>query len=247
MSDSFAKDTDGFLARHFDRKISGAISRQLLKTPITPNQITIAVTGLGVFSGFCMAEPGYGPKVLGAFLFLVTSILDGCDGEIARAKKMTSKLGGWLDLWGDNVVHIAVFYGLGVGLYKDTGLEMYTILGSLAALGTLISAFLASYQTYKKLKQASPPSPLPMGEGEPSKTVVEASLFTSVVGDASKVQTPWQVRLVRWSDALARRDFIYGVVVLALINKLEWFLWACSIGVNIYALVLVALLIITPE
>ena len=34
--DAFAKDTDGFFARHFDRKISGAVSRQLLKPPSRP-------------------------------------------------------------------------------------------------------------------------------------------------------------------------------------------------------------------
>ena len=253
--EEFAKDTDGFMARHFDRHISGTISRFLLKTPITPNQITVAVTALGVGAGFCMAQPGYNPKLLGSLLFLLTSILDGCDGEIARAKKMTSKLGGWLDLWGDNVVHIAVFYGLGVGLYKDTWREVYLILGRAAAAGTLVSAAIASWQTYKK---ASPPAPLPVGEGSkspsfppppgeggPSKTVGEASLFTSVVGDASRVRGVWQARLVRWSDALARRDFIYGVVVLALIGRLEWFLWACSVGVTIYALVLIALGIVT--
>jgi phosphatidylglycerophosphate synthase len=226
MSDTFAKDTDGFMARHFDRKISGAISRSLLKTPITPNQITIAVTLLGVFSGYCMAQAGYGFKVLGSFLFLATSILDGCDGEVARAKKMSSKLGGWLDLWGDNVVHVAVFFGLGVGLYKDTGEDVYLSLGILATIGTLISATIASWQTYQKTGGSS---------------------FTSVSGDASKVQGAWRKQLVKWSDALARRDFVYIVPLLALIGQLTWFLWACSIGVNLYALVLVALLIFNPQ
>lgn len=222
--ESFAKETDGFMAKHFDRKISGAVSHFLLKTPVTPNQITIFVTCLGVTAGVCMAQPGYTPKVTGALLFLLTSILDGCDGEVARAKQLTSKLGGWLDLWGDNVVHVAVFYGLALGLYKDTGYSVYPQLGLVAALGTLFSASIASWQTYRKTANAA---------------------FTSVVGDASRVQSPWQARLVRWSDALARRDFIYGVVILALIGHLEWFLWACSIGVCLYSLVLLALLIVS--
>jgi phosphatidylglycerophosphate synthase len=232
MNTDFAKDTDGFMARHFDRKISGAISRFLLKTPVTPNQITIAVTILGVFSGVCMAQPGYEPKVLGAALFLGTSILDGCDGEVARAKKMTSKLGGWLDLIGDNVVHVAVFYGLAVGLYKDTGMRAYLLLGIAAVIGTVVSASIAGYQTYRKSRHRPE----------------QENLFTSVVGDARRSPgSPMEARLVRWSDALARRDFIYGVVILALVGRLEWFLWACSIGVNIYAVVLLALLAVTPS
>src|SRR5262249_40247750 len=135
--EAFAKDTDGFFARHFDRHISGAISRQLIKTSITPNQVTIFVTCLGIFAGWFMAQPGYGFKVAGSLVFLLTSILDGCDGEVARAKKMTSKIGGWLDLWGDNVVHIAVFYGLGLGLMRDTDEVVYLKLGWAALWGTL--------------------------------------------------------------------------------------------------------------
>jgi phosphatidylglycerophosphate synthase len=216
--DEFAKDTDGFFARHFDRKISGAISRLLLKTPVTPNQITVFVTGLGIWAGWLMSQPGDTAKIEGSLVFLLTSILDGCDGEVARAKKMISKIGGWLDLWGDNVVHVAVFYGLGLGLTKDTGNYNYTLLGQIAVGGTLLSAALASYQTWRK--------------GQSS--------FTSVSGDAhDRADTPaWRRRLVQMSDALARRDFVYGVVVLALIGRLSWFLWACAAGSMVYACVL---------
>jgi len=242
--ESFAKDTDGFFARHFDRKISGAISRQLLKTPVTPNQITVFVTGLGLGAGWLMSQPGYTPKVEGAFLFLLTSILDGCDGEIARAKKMTSKLGGWLDLWGDNVVHVAVFYGLGIGLFRDTGSEVYLTLGKFAVFGTIVSASLASYQTYLKARVPSPqPSPdMHVGRGRSEATGEGQSLFTSVIGDASRVHySSWRLRLTSLADALARRDFIYGVVFLAILGHLEWFLWPCAIGANVYACVLVVL------
>lgn len=218
MTDSFSKDTDGFMARHFDRKISGAISRVLLKTPVTPNQITLAVTCIGVGAGWLFAQPGLPSKVWGSLVFLLTSILDGCDGEIARAKKMTSKLGGWLDLWGDNVVHVAVFYGIGWGLVQDTGNPIYRTLGTWAVAGTLISAALASYQTWRKGN----------------------SSFTSVSGDIESVAaaSPGRRLLIRASDELARRDFVYGVVVLAAIGHLEWFLWACAIGSLIYAFVL---------
>lgn len=231
----FAKETDGFLARHFDRRLSGALSRRLLKTSVTPNQITVAVTLLGVVAGLCMAQPGYVAKGAGAALFLLTSILDGCDGEVARAKKMTSRLGGWLDLAGDNVVHMAVFYGMGLGLFRDTGNPAYATLGKAAAVGTLVAAALAGYQTYRKTKTLSSPT-APAAE----------SLFTSVIGDARQLrgQPAWKKRLVTISDALARRDFVYGVFFLALIGRLEWFLWPCAIGVNVYAAVLLLLAVL---
>ncbi len=225
MPAEFSKDTDGFLAKHFDRHISGAISRQLIKTPITPNQITVAVTLLGVYAGTVMAQPNARARVIGSFLFLLTSILDGCDGEVARAKKMFSKLGGWLDLWGDNVVHIAVFYGLGLGLAEEYHNSTYQTLGAIAAVGTFVAAALASWQTYRAGK----------------------SSFTSVAGDArSQPPTGWKQTLVRLSDALARRDFIYGVVVLALIDQLHWFLWATALGVTVYVVVLLLLALVLP-
>jgi 1L-myo-inositol 1-phosphate cytidylyltransferase / CDP-L-myo-inositol myo-inositolphosphotransferase len=226
----FSKETDGFFAKHFDRRISGAVSRVLLKTPVTPNQVTIAVTLLGVYAGYLFSLPGTQTKIAGSLIFLLTSILDGCDGEIARAKKQTSVLGGWLDLWGDNVVHMAVFYGLSRGIHKDTDQEVYLTLGWAAVVGTLVSASLASWQTWKKASQ----------------TNSSESLFTSVMGDAKRVETSlWKRRLTRWSDALARRDFIYGVVVLAFLGHLEWFLWALAIGVNVYAAVLMLLTWVT--
>jgi len=225
MNDFFAKETDGFFARHFDRKISGTISRALLKTPVTPNQITVTVTLLGIWAGYLMSLPGDLSKVGGSLLFLLTSILDGCDGEIARAKKMTSKLGGWLDLWGDNVVHVAVFYGLGVGLFRDTGNALYISLGQAAVAGTLVSAGLASFQTWSKGK----------------------SSFTSVAGDIRAVAAApaWKRRLIQMSDALARRDFVYAVVILAFFHLLSWFLWATAIGSLVYAAVLGVLCLCT--
>ncbi|MFA5975417.1 MAG: CDP-alcohol phosphatidyltransferase family protein [Elusimicrobiota bacterium] len=229
----FAKETDGFFARHFDRRLSGAISRYLLKTPVTPNQITVGVTLLGVVAGYFMAQIGYTAKVIGSALFLLTSILDGCDGEVARAKKMTSKLGGWLDLWGDNVVHVAVFYGVGLGLFRDSNHPIYLLLGKAAVIGTILSASLASYQTYRKTR---------------NRTIQpEKGFFTSVAGDEAAVRSvpAWEKRLVAVSDALARRDFVYGVLFLALIAHLEWFLWPCAVGVNVYAAVLLLLIIVS--
>ena len=48
-------------------------------------------------------------QTMGALLFLAHSILDGCDGELARLQFQQSRWGGVLDFWGDNVVHIVIF------------------------------------------------------------------------------------------------------------------------------------------
>jgi phosphatidylglycerophosphate synthase len=50
---------------------------------------------------------------LGAFLVHVQSVLDGCDGELARLKFQSSRFGEWLDNVLDDTMNIA--YGLALG------------------------------------------------------------------------------------------------------------------------------------
>ena len=112
---SLVKDTDGFMARHVERPISLQISRRLAGTAITPNQMSLISIAVGVCGGpfFLSSRPLM--QTIGALLFLAHSILDGCDGELARLKFQQSRWGGVLDFWGDNVVHIVIFACMGVG------------------------------------------------------------------------------------------------------------------------------------
>ena len=104
------------MSRHFERKISLAITRRLALTRVTPDMMTVVSVGIGLLGApfFLSASPVY--QLVGALLFLTHSILDGCDGELARLKFMESPHGAILDFWGDNVVHVGVFSCMAVGL-----------------------------------------------------------------------------------------------------------------------------------
>jgi 1L-myo-inositol 1-phosphate cytidylyltransferase / CDP-L-myo-inositol myo-inositolphosphotransferase len=52
-------------------------------------------------------------------------VLDGVDGEVARLKLQETAFGHYLDIVTDNIVHLAIFIGLGVGLYRQTGDRLY--------------------------------------------------------------------------------------------------------------------------
>ena len=112
---SLVKDTDGFMARHVERPISLQISRRLAGTGITPNQMSLISIAVGICGGpfFLSSRPLM--QTIGALLFLAHSILDGCDGELARLKFQQSRWGGVLDFWGDNVVHTIIFGCMGIG------------------------------------------------------------------------------------------------------------------------------------
>ncbi len=204
------KDTDGFMARHFERPVSLQISRLLAPTAITPNQMSLVSVAVGVWAGpfFLSWRPVL--QTIGALLFLAHSILDGCDGELARLKFQQSRLGGVLDFWGDNIVHGVVFACMAVGWSWAAGSAWPLLLGAAAVLGTLCSAGFV----YWRLMRAK-------DGGE--------ALFTSVSAEPDRP-------LSRMLDAASRRDFIYLVILLALAGKSNWFLVLAGIGSPIYCL-----------
>ena len=73
---------------------------------------------VGLVGAFFLAKGVYAMQVLGSLLFLPSSILDGVDGELARLKLKETVFGHYLDIVGDNVVHVAVFFGIALGLYR---------------------------------------------------------------------------------------------------------------------------------
>src|SRR4029453_9313357 len=95
------KKEDGLLTRLISRKISLAATRRLAGTRITPNAITIVCLALGLAAAAGFGVPGRSWQIAGGILFLLHSILDGCDGELARLKFQESRLGGGLEFLGD--------------------------------------------------------------------------------------------------------------------------------------------------
>jgi 1L-myo-inositol 1-phosphate cytidylyltransferase / CDP-L-myo-inositol myo-inositolphosphotransferase len=205
---SLVKDTDGFMARNVERPISLQISRRLAGTGITPNQMSLISIAVGICGGpfFLSSRPLM--QTIGALLFLAHSILDGCDGELARLKFQQSRWGGVLDFWGDNVVHTVIFGCMGVGWSLSAGAIWPLWLSAGAVLGTLGSASFV----YWRLMRSK--------DGDDT-------LFTSV-SDAP--ERP----LTRLLDSASRRDFIYLVILLALFGRSNWFLVLAGIGAPIY-------------
>jgi phosphatidylglycerophosphate synthase len=112
------KSHDGFVSRYLNRPISRAASRLLLKTSMTPNRWTRLITLFPLIGFLLLVRGDYLGFVTGAALFQVHSILDGCDGEIARAKYLDSEKGPGLDALGDLIALLLFSLGLGFGLFR---------------------------------------------------------------------------------------------------------------------------------
>jgi 1L-myo-inositol 1-phosphate cytidylyltransferase / CDP-L-myo-inositol myo-inositolphosphotransferase len=206
------KETEGFMSRYVERRISLAITRWLVSTPITPSAMTTVSVGIGLLGApfFLSASPAY--QLTGALLFLAHSILDGCDGELARLRFQESRWGGLIDFWGDNVVHAAVFSCMAVGWSLVAGTMWPLVFGTMAVAGAVGSAGFVYWHTMREKRSDGP-------------------LFTSVVRSPRR-------GVSRLLDALARRDFIYIIVLLSIFGKAAWFLVLAAIGAPIFLLLL---------
>ena len=208
------KDEEGFMSRHLDRSISLAVSRRLANTRVTPNQMTYVAVLIGLVGApfFLSSRPSV--QVIGGILFLLHSIIDGCDGELARLKFQESRWGGILDFWGDNVVHVAVFAAMGMGLARQTGKTWAAWCGVSAVLATAASAWVVYRRTMTGPK--------------------EGPLYTSVA-------THSDTALSRATDAVSRRDFIYLVLIMSIFGVADWFVISSALIIPVYFLALLVI------
>ena len=215
---SVIKPGEGFLSRNFERRLSLAVSRRLSATRITPNAVTAASAAIGFLGCLLFLSQRALPQISGALLLLFHSVIDGCDGELARLRFEETRFGGAFDFWADNAVHCALFTALSAGWYRSTRALWPLGLGLAAVAGVLGAASLA----YGALK----------------RNAAEGPLFTGLVsrGPGSRL-----------ANAMACRDFLYLLLALSLLGKANWLLVAAGGGAPAYALFLLALDRFEPE
>jgi hypothetical protein len=134
------KPTDGFASRTLNRPLSQLVSRVLVGTPITPNQISFFVLAVLLVSLWILARGTPAGFIIGMLLFQLASVLDGCDGEIARAKFLESPWGTLLDTGVDLLGNFLLPIAIAVGLSRAVGLSAelrneYLLEGGLTAAG----------------------------------------------------------------------------------------------------------------
>ena len=141
------KQSDGPISRYLNRPVSIMISRYLVKTNITPNFLSFfsfILCCVGAIS-FFLGEYFY--LLLGAILAQVSSIIDGCDGEIARLKFQETEFGGWFDAVLDRYADALLLFGLTYYSYyfiSATQKSFLTLfIGFLAIIGTFMNSYTA--------------------------------------------------------------------------------------------------------
>lgn len=146
---------DSLLDRLITRPGSRQFTRLFLKTSLSPNQITLISLIIGLLASIFFLDGSYVGGIAGASLLVLSAWVDCTDGEVARLKFQESEFGGLLDIISDNIVHVAVFFSIGMGLYFSTEKGIYKILGNLAVMGTLVSFALMQSAVVKSKQQAA--------------------------------------------------------------------------------------------
>ncbi|RKX69587.1 hypothetical protein DRP53_07740 [candidate division WOR-3 bacterium] len=132
------KSSDGPIARYLNRPISVLLTRLLVRTDVKPNLISVFSFLIAVMAAilFFLSQP-----LLGAVLTQVSSIVDGCDGEVARLKYLASELGGWLDSILDRYADGLILFGLTYHAFQLNPIAL--IFGFGALIGSLINSYIA--------------------------------------------------------------------------------------------------------
>lgn len=208
---SLKGEFEGFVDRYFNRKVSRLFTKVFLLLGLSPNAITMMATVIGLLAAVGFGFGTYAAGLIAALLFQLAAVIDCCDGEVARLTFSESPFGAWLDIAMDNVVHMAIFAGIAAG-------SSIRVAGSDGAW-----------------------IPLALG----AAAVLGNGLSFALVNKAQKIKTErgWKMPVyAAWSDFMlknvASRDFSVIVLLFALFDRLEWFLWMAAIGSAVFSVIM---------
>ena len=142
------KPQDNAITRRLYRPISLPLTRLLVWTPITPNQISYAVAVLVMIGCWLTAHASMNLAALGTAVILAASYLDCCDGEIARVKLMSSRFGAWIDTIIDELSTVGYMAALGWHCHLAFGRGFFVHLGSRLGTDPWIAAIALGVVTY---------------------------------------------------------------------------------------------------
>ena len=210
-----SKPQDGFVSRFLNRPVSRRITRVLLRFPILPNAWTISTLVLPVVATLFLVRGDYVSIVIGAVIFQRFSIVDGCDGEIARAKNLESKFGERLDSFCDFLASLVyvVALGWGLNLWRE---------GIVCAVLITTNELLLRYAA---------------GGRRADSSSLDESFYErhhGMIGHSGLLDLG--ERFVWWIFQLTKRDMaIFAFLILALVGLANWILhlWIVVAGASV--------------
>ncbi len=203
--------------RSINRILAKPFTGFFIRSGLHPNHITLLSASSGAAAAllFCLGtKAGF---ISGAAFFELFYILDNCDGEVARAKGLSSKFGSWLDTLVDYCAHVAAFGGIAFGIYRTTKSPLILIAGAAAMIGIFLSFFVVVLQKTKNYGLAVHGMPK-----TPEGAVKKINVFDKLI------------------ETLSVGDFSIVVLLFAIFDKMEFLVWLAAFGANLFCIVLLS-------
>ncbi|GBC83180.1 Bifunctional IPC transferase and DIPP synthase [bacterium HR10] len=208
------KETDGIYAR-WNKRLVRPLIRWLMRTPVTPNMVSLAGVVVSLVSGYFFSLGSYRSSILGAMLSYVSSLLDHVDGSLARVTARESVFGCWLETVCDYLYYLSLAGGITLGLYRQTGNDLSLLFGGAVFVGTIMSFIVTGYQRKKFTKN---PSQLAAQVNRRWEAHAQNPLF----------------RFARTCHFLVRRPVLpYYVFLFAVLKLLPLLLVLLAVGANL--------------
>ncbi len=141
---SLTKKIDGPVSRHINRRFSKQLTRLVMNTGVIPNHMTAVGLVIGLLSAVVTAfatRDSLWLLPVGGLLYQLSSMIDGCDGELARLKFLHSDLGEWFDTVSDDVINLGYQLAMGYAITQITGEPMWLWVSAVGvAAGSVICA-----------------------------------------------------------------------------------------------------------
>ena len=222
LFEQVSKAASGTVARLLNVRISVPISKLIVDTGISPNMVTFfMVLCPGLFAAYLATQPDdYLRLAVAGVLWQLASILDGCDGEIARVKLAETKFGAWFDTVTDNLAYLFGYAALTAGMWHldpDNYLPIYAGISAIASM-VLTLVLLYSYA----LKTGTGSLQYYLGD------------LGNKVPDYEK---DWSYRFLERAGFITKRDFLSLFIAVGLVaNLLAVVYWLLIVLLHVAAL-----------
>ena len=192
--------------KKIDEKLAARLVRYLIKTSITPNQVTTVSLLLAAFAAVFFTFGIYFFSVIGSLLFIFAKFLDHVDGQLARELKKETKFGWYYDSFVDTATYILMFVGISAGVPPGTfEIKIFNI----------VNFDLQNYLLF---------------------SAISASILNTLLGIIHKYKTSKDFYGFPETNKVALEDGIYLIGPITWIGFINFFFLIASIGSVIFVI-----------
>jgi phosphatidylglycerophosphate synthase len=221
LLESLRKPTDGPVSKALNRPLSLWVSGKVVNLGITPFWMTSFVFLLTLVGVALALHAEYWSLAVGGVIFHIASVLDGCDGELARMTYRSTDFGAWYDTLTDNVRYGLFYCATGVAVYRNGASQLY-----LWAIGYFLLLHACHVINSSRLVLAS----------GSSGTFLTVTKTVKSISQNSRKNNQWERWLMPVSFLVKSDVSAFIVMILCLANLPALIFWLACIGITLMAI-----------